>query len=163
MTAGSGATGAETGVAERVRVRDLAEADLDDVVRIDGLHTGERKPDYWRGVLRGFLEADPQRVRVGLAAGAAGPMVGYLLGEVRAFEFGSEPCGWIFAVGVDPALARGRVASGLLAEACRRFQRAGVTRVRTMVLRNNVPVLSFFRSKGFVAGRFVQLELDLEE
>ena len=29
--------------------------------------------------------------------------------------------------------------------------------------RTNVPVLSFFRASGFVAGSFVQLELDLEE
>ena len=28
---------------------------------------------------------------------------------------------------------------------------------------DNVPVLSFFRANGFVAGSFVQLELDLEE
>jgi hypothetical protein len=36
-----------------------------------------------------------------------------------------------------------------------------VARVRTMVRRADVPVLSFFRSNGFFAGSFVQLELDL--
>jgi len=156
-------TGDDARAVEQVRVRDLAGDDLDDVVRIDALHTGERKPAYWRDVLRDFLGGDPRRSRVGLAVDGAGRMVGYLLGEVRAFEFGSEPCGWIFAVAVDPELERGRVGSRLLAEGCRRFRRAGVDRVRTMVLRNNVPVLSFFRTNGFVAGRFVQLELDLEE
>ena len=58
---------------------------------------------------------------------------------------------------------RGGIASRLLAEACRRFAHGGVTRVRTMVRRNDVPVLSFFRSNGFVGGSFVQLELDLGE
>jgi ribosomal protein S18 acetylase RimI-like enzyme len=58
---------------------------------------------------------------------------------------------------------RGGIASSLLAEACREFARDGITRVRTMVRRNDIPVLSFFRSNGFVGGSFVQLELDLGE
>ena len=32
-----------------------------------------------------------------------------------------------------------------------------------MVRRNDVPVLSFFRARGFVGGPFVQLERDAEE
>ena len=93
----------------------------------------------------------------------AGELVGYVTGEIRAFEFGSEACGWILTVGVHPECAREGVASGLLAAACRRFQEAGVTRVRTMVQRSDVPVLSFFRANGFVGGSFVQMELDLSD
>jgi hypothetical protein len=48
-----------------------------------------------------------------------------------------------------------------LEEARRRFRRAGVDTVRTMVRRDDVPVLSFFRSSGFVGGRFVEMEADL--
>ena len=121
-----------------------------------------REPAYWQSVFRDFLRDDGRRPRVGLAAADERGMIGFLLGEVRAFEFGSEPCGWIFGIGVAPPHLRGRIASRLLAEGCRRFREAGVSRVRTMVLRNNVPVLSFFRANGFVAGSFVQLELDLE-
>lgn len=148
--------------APRVTVRRLREDDLEDVIRIDALHTGRREPAYWQAVFRDFLRDDGRRPRVGLAAADESGMIGFLLGEVRAFEFGSEPCGWIFGIGVATPRLRGRVASRLLAEGCRRFREAGVSRVRTMVLRNNVPVLSFFRANGFVAGSFVQLELDLE-
>jgi len=80
---------------------------------------------------------------------------------VRAFEFGSEPCGWVFAVGVDPACARQGIASLLVAEACERFRSAGVATVRTMVRRDDIPVLSFFRRRGFEGGSFYQLELGL--
>ena len=38
----------------------------------------------------------------------------------------------------------------------------GVTVLRTMVRRNDVPVLSFFRAGGFVGGSFAQLECDLD-
>lgn len=43
-----------------------------------------------------------------------------------------------------------------------RFRDLGVSRVRTMVRRNDVPVLSFFRSSRFVGGPYVQLERDLD-
>ncbi len=146
-----------------IRVRDLCVEDLDDVVRIDSLHTGENKPEYWDEVMRDFLGRRPGSNRIGLAAEDGDKLIGYLLGEVRAFEFGSDACGWVFAVGVDPGSLLGGVASTLLRETCGRFRELGVAKVRTMVRRNSVDVLSFFRANGFVGGSFVQLELDLEE
>jgi ribosomal protein S18 acetylase RimI-like enzyme len=146
-----------------LQVRELRQADLEAVVRIDALRTGERKPEYWGGVFGDFLGAETGARRVGLSAEEEGALVGYLLGEIRAFEFGSEACGWVFAVAVDPEHSRRSVGSALLGEARRRFRAAGVSRLRTMVRRNDVPVLAFFRSSGFVGGSFVQLEQDLEE
>lgn len=147
----------------RPRIRPLKSADLSELVRIDGLHTGVRKRAYWSGVLERFLTRSGRSVRIGLAVETPKGLAGYLLGEVRAFEFGSEPCGWIFAVGVDPRSERRGVASLLLAEAVARFRAHGVPRIRTMVRRNEVPVLSFFRSNGFRGGPFVQLELEISE
>ena len=140
-----------------LRIRDLAYDDLPDVIRIDAAHSGREQPEYWTVVLRDFQG----RQRVRLAAESGGRLVGHLLGEVRAFEFGSEPCGWVFAVGVDPRYVRRGVASGLLHAACLRFRRAGIQRVRTMVRRDDVPLLSFFRAAGMVGGPFVQLERNL--
>jgi len=148
--------------ATTLKVRALRADDLDEVVRLDGLCTGRRKAEYWERVFPDFLRRGRGPRRVGLAAEVGSRLAGYLLGEVRAFEFGSEACGWVFAVGVDPEHLRSKVASDLLAEACRRFREAGISQVRTMVRRNDVPVLSFFRANGFVGGSFVQLELDLE-
>jgi ribosomal protein S18 acetylase RimI-like enzyme len=141
-----------------MRLRNLRPADQAEVVRLDALHTGRRKPAYWRRVFEGFVHAGRGAHRVGLAAEQDGRLVGYLIGEVRAFEFGSEPCGWIFAVGVDPACLRRGIASSLLSEARRGFARHGVRTLRTMVRRDDVRLMSFFRSSGFVGGRFLQLE-----
>jgi ribosomal protein S18 acetylase RimI-like enzyme len=141
------------------RIRPLARRDLGGVVRIDAIHTGAEQRAYWNRLFREFLAPAPGRQRVALAADVAGELVGFLLADVRAFEFGSEPCGWILEVGVDPREARRGVASALLAEAVRRLREAGVSTVRTMVRRNNVPVLTFFRTNGFAGGPYVQLEL----
>ena len=67
------------------------------------------------------------------------------------------------AVGTIRAVHEAAVASRLLAEARSRFREAGIERLRTMVRRNDVPMLSFFRSAGFVGGSFVQLETGIEE
>jgi GNAT superfamily N-acetyltransferase len=144
-------------------VRALRAADFNEVLAIDTQHTGRGNPGYWERVFRAFLHPRRGEFRVALAAVEPGRLVGFLIGEVRAFEFGSEPCGWIFAVGVRRDHLRGGVATMLLEEACRRFREAGISTVRTMVERRDVPVLAFFRSNGFAAGRFVQLERDLEE
>jgi ribosomal protein S18 acetylase RimI-like enzyme len=146
-----------------VRIRRLRSSDHAEVVRIDARQTGARKPQYWRRTLRELGSRAEGVTRVGLAARAGARLAGYLIGEVRAFEFGSEPCGWIVTLAVDPAHARTGVASALLHRACEAFASAGVASVRTMVRRNDVPVLAFFRSNGFAAGAYVQLELDLAE
>ncbi len=141
-------------------IRKLVAADLGAVARIDARHTGEEKPRYWEEVFDKLVRL--RRGQVAIAAEADGRVVGYLLGEVRAFEFGSEPCGWIFAVGVEPDRMRHGIAARLLDAALDRFRALGVSRVRTMVRRSDVPVLSFFRSVGFEGGSFVQLEREID-
>ncbi len=139
----------------------LRTADLPAVVRLDARLTGRRKPAYWKSAFGSFVPPRRSAGRVGLAARQGDTLCGYLLGEVRAFEFGSPPCGWIFAVGVDPDQAHHGIGSALVVEARRRFAVAGVSTVRTMVGRDDIAMLAFFRANGFVAGRFTQLELDL--
>ena len=137
----------------------LRAGDVTGVIRLDAQLTGQRKPAYWKGVFGKFVRPRHAETHVGLGARVDGRLVGYLLGEVRAFEFGSSPCGWIFAVGVDPEQAHHGIGSALVAAAGRSFTRAGISTVRTMVRRNDVPMLAFFRSNGFVGGTFTQLEL----
>lgn len=144
---------------ETVRIRPLVRRDITDVVRIDAIHTGAEQGPYWTRLFREFLAPERGRERVALAAEVGGELAGFLFADVRAFEFGSEPCGWILEIGVDPTLARQGVASALLAEAVRRLRKVGVPTVRTMVRRNNVPMLTFFRTNGFAGGPYVQLEL----
>ena len=91
-----------------------------------------------------------------------GRVVGFITGEVRAFEFGSEPCGWVFALNVDPEIRVHNVGTRLFEALCETFRRAGVEKVRTMLNRDNHLVLSFFRSLGMMAGPFIQLEKDLD-
>lgn len=141
-------------------VRSLRPGEWAPVVTLDGLLTGTRKESYWKRVLERYLHDEGC---IGLAAAVGDKLEGYLFAEVRAIEFGSERCGWIFALGVQPGTTRKGVASALLSEARRRLRALGVNQVRTMVQRTDVPLLALFRSQGFVGGPFVQLELDIAD
>jgi ribosomal protein S18 acetylase RimI-like enzyme len=142
-------------------VRPVRKADLDAVVAIDAQITGLEKRAYWRGIWQRYGEA-PAPGRQFLVAEADGRVVGFVIGEVRDWEFGSPPCGWVFAIDVLPGLRQGGIGSRLLAAVCAGFRMAGVTKVRTLSARDNHLVLAFFRSQGMMAGPFIPLELDLE-
>ena len=96
--------------------------------------------------------------RIGLVAVDEGGVVGYVLGEVRAFEFGSEACGWIYSIGVHPKKERERTATHLVTAALAEFRSRGVMATRTMVRKEDIPLIGFFRAAGFTGGPFVELE-----
>jgi ribosomal protein S18 acetylase RimI-like enzyme len=87
---------------------------------------------------------------------------GFAIGEIRAWEFGSPPAGWIFAIQVDPTLRQGGVGTALFDGLCTRFRAQGVDRVRTMVDRRDHLILSFFRAQGLTAGPSLELEMELK-
>ncbi len=151
-----------TGLREQAKIRGLEATDVDEVVRIDALHTGEAKPEYWRRIFSEYLGRGGRDHTLGIGIDGAGGLAAYLFGEVRAVEFGSSACGWVFAVGVDDDQLRRHLGSALLADARERFAQLGISTMRTMVSRNDVPVQAFFRSNGFVGGSYVQLELGPE-
>lgn len=140
-----------------VQIRLMTTNDLEAVVDIDALHTGTAKRAHWQRILEALNESS----RVGLAAHRGDALEGYVVGEIRAWEFGSPPAGWIYAVGVHPRCTRQGLGSLLVQHARSWFAARGVNSVRTMVRKEDVDLLRFFRNDGFAAGPFVELEVEL--
>ena len=143
-------------------MRPVRRADLDHVIAIDTLVTGIEKRPYWQRVYKRYGIGFKGEQRWFLVALAGKRVVGFLIGEVRDWEFGSPPCGWVFAIDVRPDARLAGIGTRLLESICASFRRAGVRKVRTMLASDNTPILSFFRSQGMMAGRFIPLEMDLE-
>ena len=143
-----------------VRVRNVQADDLDAVAAIDLEITRVPKPDYWAGIYHRYGTGRRQQ-RFFLVAEAAGRVEGFVIGEVRDWEFGSPRCGWVFAISVSPKVRLAGVGSRLLAAICEGFRGLGVTKVRTMLARDNQLILSFFRSQGMMAAPFIPLEIEL--
>jgi len=142
-------------------VRPVQRADLDQVIDIDATVTGLEKRKYWASVFRRYGSGlhDEQQF---LVAVSEGRVVGFIIGEVRDWEFGSPPCGWVFGIDVDPRARLGGVGTQLLQAIRDRFRRAGVRKLRTMLALDNTLILSFFRSQGMMAGPLIALEMDLD-
>ncbi len=146
--------------ADSLVVRPVRRADLPEVIAIDAAVTGLEKPGYWRSIYRRY-GGPGQLTRQFLVAQAAEHVVGFVIGEVRDWEFGSPPCGWVFAIDVRPDSRQAGIGTRLLDAICAGFHRAGVQKVRTILGRDNTLILSFFRSQGMMAGPFIALEMDL--
>ena len=144
-----------------IAVRPVRRGDLDQVITLDARVTGLEKRSYWQSLYRRY-GMSTQAERQFLVAEAGARVVGFVIGEVRDWEFGSPPCGWVFAIDVHPDARIKGVGTSLLAAICAGFRRAGVRKVRTMLSRDNNLILSFFRSQGMMAGPFIPLEMDLE-
>ena len=141
-------------------IREAEPVDVDAVAALDARITGLPKPDYWR---RAYTRYGTRPTRYFLVAEIAGRVVGFVLGEERAWEFGSPPSGWVFAIGVDPDVREGGIGSRLFAAIRRRMQESGVKTVRTMLARDDALNMAFFRSQGMRAGSFIELEMPLDD
>ena len=137
-----------------VAIRPAQASDLPAISALDARLTGLDKPDYWRDMLA------PERNLL-VAENDGGKLLGFIAGEVSAWEFGQPAAGWVFAIQIEPKQRERGVASALFEALVSRFREKGVTRVRTLVDRKDHLILSFFRAQGMVAGPSLQLDMDL--
>ena len=142
-----------------VRVRSARGADLPAVIALDAEITGVAKATYWRERFDWYVGRQPDRFF--LVAEREEEMLGFIVGEVRAWEFGSPPSGWIFAIHIRPGARLHGLGTLLFDEICMRFRSAGVSHVRTMIAKDAHLLLSFFRSLGLMGGPFIELEKGL--
>ncbi len=146
-----------------LEIRRATAQDLAQVVALDLRVTGKTKPEYWADIFERFGTRRQNERFFLIAAPKGAEIAGLIAGEVRGWEFGSEPCGWIFAVSVDPNQREQHIGEQLFREICSRFREAGISKIRNMVRREDQLLMSFFRSEGMVAGPYIQLELNLDD
>ena len=145
-------------------IRAAERRDVVEVTALDAQITGLPKPEHWMELFR------RQRSGGGAPAGiflvAAAPVepervLGFIVGEIRAWEFGSDPCGWVYALSVRPDARERGVGEALLEAIAGAFRQAGMGKMRTMVARDAILPMQFFRGEGLMAGPYIQLEKDL--
>ena len=145
-----------------ISVRSVRRGDLDQVIAIDASVTGLEKRQYWQRVYKRYGLGAKGEQRWFLVALAERRVIGFLIGEVRDWEFGSPPCGWVFALDVDPQARQAGIGTQLLGALTEQLRRTGVRYLRTLLSHDNTLILSFFRSQGMMAAPFIPLEMDLD-
>ncbi len=153
-----------------VNIRPLRAGDIEAIISIDAEITGEGKPGFWRGLLTIYEPEDPDE---GAAAPGGEPrghptylcevaeeggeVIGFVLGDVQAWQFGIPRCGRIIAIGVRPSSRRAGVASRLARELLETFGKMNLPVVQCLV-RSGDPLGAFFASMGFETSPWVTLE-----
>jgi len=140
-------------------VRPAGASDVAAVAGLDRQNTGLPKPAYWKDMFERYGKRPNRYFLVGVDEDDR--VLGFIIGEVRAWEFGSPPSGWIFALGVAPERRLRKIGSRMFAAMCACLAAAGVDTLRTSVARDDELNLAFFRSQGMMGGPFIQLEMPL--
>jgi ribosomal protein S18 acetylase RimI-like enzyme len=133
--------------------------DAEAVLRIDEKITGCPHEAQWEARIIDHVTGNPLGC---LVAEADGKIVGFILGDIRGWEFGIPKSGWIEIVGVDPEFQGKGVAKALIEKLNVYFKNHNVEKVRLMVNWNDGGLVSFFRAVGFERSEFIILEKGVE-
>ena len=145
----------------QLTIRSAKSTDVPSVVRLDERITGIKKTAYWEDMFERYGRRENRYFLV--AEDISGGFAGFIIGEVRAWEFGSPPSGWVFAIGVDPDTRLNKIGTTLFDAMCVCLKKSGVDTVRTMLARDDELNMAFFRSQGMMGGPFIQLEMALSD
>ena len=110
---------------DTISIRNALPSDLAGVIELDKLGSKEEKPDSWRKIFSHYV-ATGKNDRLFLVAEANGKVVGFIVGEVRAWEFGSPSCGWVFAVAVSPKVRETGIGRRMFDEISVRLKQSGL-------------------------------------
>jgi len=141
-------------------VRAAIEKDLPHVTELHAYNTGQHKAAYW---IETYVRYGQSSSGFFYVCEIDGTFAGFIIGEIRAWEFGSEPCGWVYTIGVNQEMRLQKVGTRLFDTVCAEFRKKGITQVRTMLHRQDHLNLSFFRSQGMRGGPYIELEMPLLE
>ena len=143
-----------TDVSAAITIRLLGMDDLDDILRIEEKIIREQNSDNSERLVSlkdttvyHLQHGDPL---LNLGAEIDGKLVGFIISEVRRWEFGGGGMtGWILILGVDQeyqGMGAGHKLSSTLLD---HFRKKNITKIRTMVEWHEGELISYFRSLGF--------------
>ena len=131
-----------------LKVRRLTEADIPAIERVEkeitkSTRTGTLGKHVREQLKRGYAEGC-------LAAEVDGKFAGFIIGDVRPWEFGEDrDVGWVRTVGVGKALG-----DALL----KHFKEKGVALVRTLVEWHAGDMIAYMKGLGFDRSDLIPLE-----
>lgn len=139
----------------------MDEADIPRAVEIETAILGAKRSTTLRGSLTAYLSKGERNAC--LVAEADRRVVGFLVGDIRAWDFGEDQeIGWIRIVGIDPSYQGHGVGKSLGEALLRYFETRGITTVRTTVEWDAGDLIAYFRTLGFERSGFIGLEKHLE-
>ena len=139
-----------------VKIRRMAEADVEAVKEIDRLLVGEQRAPSWP--LSAETELELYRPAMSFVAEVKGKIVGFLLGDIRRERYGTGMGGWIDMIGIAPEYQRRKIGRSLILGFWAECQRRHI-RVNVVVREDDEQLKRFLTSVGFRRGELVNFEM----
>jgi len=140
---------------EEVNIRAMREEDLQRVKDIDGALVGPGRAPSWP------LEVEAEwwvhRPSLNFVAEVDGEVVGFLLGDIRGAQYGTDMSGWIDMMGVAPEHQHQGIGRKLVEafwEECLRNE----VKARIIIREYDQRLIGFWTSVGFQRGNLVSYE-----
>ena len=155
-----------TDVSAAVAIRFLGMDDLEDILRIQEKIVGDAQSDN-ADKLASLKDTTVYHLQHGdpltnLGAEIDKKLVGFVIGEVRRWEFGrSEMTGWILILGIDPEYQGMGVGRKLGATLLEHFRKKNVRKIQTLVEWHDGDLISYFKSLGFSLLQMLPLEKEI--
>jgi ribosomal protein S18 acetylase RimI-like enzyme len=155
-----------TDVSAAISTRFLGMDDLDDILRIQQRIVGEQPSDSSEK-LASLKDTTVYHLQHGdplmsLGAEIDGKLVGFVIGEVRRWEFGrSEMIGWILILGVHPEYQGMGAGHKLGSTLLDHFRKKNVRKIQTLVEWHDGELISYFKSLGFNLLPMLPLEKEI--
>ncbi|MCL5958896.1 MAG: GNAT family N-acetyltransferase [Chloroflexi bacterium] len=148
----------ESEVAVKVTIRAMRASDVQSIIEVDRKITGRERSVTWHKRVETYLAADPLISRV---AEVDGKVVGFIIGDIKGWEYGVPESGWMEITGVDPEYQRDGVGRMLAESLLDQFRRSGVKSVHTMVEWSDGGIIAYLRALGFKRSEFIDLEMEV--
>jgi ribosomal protein S18 acetylase RimI-like enzyme len=145
----------ETAVEGGFKIRQLRASDVPAVQAIDKRLT--ERATTWDNVDI-YLAGEPL---VSFVAEQDGEIIGFLLGDVKSYEFGLAESGWIETIGIDPAYQRRGIGARLIRAFVDHCRRIGINTVHTLIKHDDEEMQAFFLRNGFERGEFISMAMRL--
>ena len=140
---------------DKVKIRIMTQEDLQRMKDIDRALVGPNRSLSWP------LEVEAQwwvyRPSLNFVAEVDGEVVGFLLGDIRGAEYGTDMSGWIDMIGVAPehqSRGIGRRLVAAFGKECRKNE----VKARVIIREDDQRLIGFWTSVGFQRGNLVSYE-----
>ena len=138
-----------------VKIREMKPDDTRQIIELDKRIMGKERVLSWPQKVGRYLEMYyPPLCHV---AEVEGKIVGFILGDVRGWEYALLPAGWVDIMGVDPAYQGKEVGRKLLDAFVQACQRRNM-KTHVIVRKGDERVKGLLIAAGFTEGQLVDYE-----
>ena len=144
---------------EQVVIRRMEARDEKYVIAIDHKIVGEERASSWQQRVFAYLER--YYPPISHVAEVGGKVVGFIIGDVRGWEYGMPSGAWIDIMGVDPDYQGQSIGVRLIEAFVLQAKEQQIRSVHAWTTEGDDRLQRFLQSAGFTRGKLVEYAREL--